>query len=277
MRVVIVMAAQRRAPLVALLSDFGTQDWYVACMKAVILSRCPGAQLVDITHEIPAQDVIAGACTLAASFPWFPSATVFLCVVDPGVGSARPLIAVRAGGRVLVGPDNGLLGLVLAQTPRPRIVRLTERRFWLPRPSRTFHGRDILAPVAAALARGAALERFGPPTTRFQPLSLPVPRRRGRRVSGCIVHIDRFGNLLTNLPAQLAATTAGRPTIRFGRREARVVSSYAEGRYGELLALVGSSGYLELAMRDGSAAKRLRARRGAALTLEERARRSDAR
>jgi len=271
------MAAQRRVPLVALLSDFGTQDWYVACMKAVILSRCPGARLVDITHEIPAQDVVAGAFTLAASFPWFPPATIFLCVVDPGVGTARPLIAARAGGRVLVGPDNGLLGLVLAQTPRPRIVRLTERRVWLPRPSRTFHGRDILAPVAAALARGAALQRFGPATHQFQPLPLPIPRRRGLTVSGCIVHIDHFGNLLTSLPAQLAATAAGRVRIRFGRQTARVVSSYGEGRRGELLALAGSSGYLELAIRDGSAAKRFRARRGAPITLEARARLSDAR
>ena len=237
----------------------------MACMKAVLLGRCPSAQLVDISHEIPPQDTLAGAFSLSAAFPWFPPATVFLCVVDPGVGTARPLIAAKADGRYLVGPDNGLLSLALQQAKTRQVVRLTSRRFWLPKLSGTFHGRDILAPVAAHLAAGVPLGRLGTTTRRIQAVPIPTPRQSGRRISGCVVHVDRFGNLITNLSSSLL-TRRGRMHICFGRRPARVVSSYAQGRSGELIALAGSTGYLELAVRDGSAAQRLSAQRGDEVT-----------
>jgi len=246
-------------PVVALLTDFGTRDWYVAAIRGVILSRCPRARLVDVTHEIPPQDVVAGAFTLAAAAPWFPRGTIFLAVVDPGVGSARALLAARADGRSFVGPDNGLLAPVLARATQRAVVRLTNRRYWLTDVSRTFQGRDIMAPVTAHLAAGGSLARLGTPHSRIVPLDLPTPQREGRRLCGCIIHIDGFGNLITNLPA--SALASGAP-VRYQRRQVRVVSSYGEGRGQELIALANSQGLIELAVREGSAAWMCSARRG---------------
>lgn len=251
-------------PVVALLTDFGTRDWYVAALRGVILSRCPRARLIDITHEISPQDVVAGAFTLAAAAPWFPRGTVFLAVVDPGVGSARALLAARADGRYFVGPDNGLLAPVLARATPRAVVRLTNRRYWLRNVSRTFQGRDILAPVAAYLAAGGSLARLGVPLARLAPLEVPTPQRGGRRLCGCIIHIDGFGNLITNLPASALASRGRRanPTVRYRRRLVRVVSSYGEGRARELIALANSQGLIELAVREGSAARTSHAKRG---------------
>ena len=255
--------------LVALLTDFGTRDWYVAALKGVIASRAPRVRFIDITHEIPPQDVAAGAFTLAAAVPWLPPGTVVVAVVDPGVGTTRALLAARADGRYLVGPDNGLLGLALAQAARRTVVRLTERRYWLPAISRTFHGRDIMAPVAAYLASGGVLRRLGPPH-RATPLALPPVVQRGRAVVGRVVHIDAFGNLITNLQAArwLPAGRAGAGTFRCRHRTAPVVSSYANGRPRRLAAVVGALGFLEVAVRNGSAARLLGARRGDAVTLQ---------
>lgn len=251
-------------PVVALLTDFGTRDWYVAAIRGVILSRCPRARLLDITHDIPPQDVVAGAFTLAAAAPWFPRGTVFVAVVDPGVGSDRALIAARADGRYFVGPDNGLLAPILAHATSRAIVRLTNRRYWLKAVSRTFQGRDIMAPVAASLASGTSLARLGSPLKRIAPLDLPTPQRRGRSLHGHIVHIDGFGNLITNLPASAMRPAGGRPrpTLRYQRHAVRVVSSYAQGRVAELIALVNSQGLVELAVREGSAAWTFNAKRG---------------
>jgi S-adenosylmethionine hydrolase len=269
--------AQRAAPLIALVTDFGTAGWYVACLKAVILSISPGARLVDVTHDIPPQDVLAGAFTIAAAAPWFPSRTIFACVVDPGVGTNRPLVAAEADRRVFVGPDNGLLGLVFQRAKRLSLVRLANPRYWLPEVSYTFHGRDIIAPVAAHLANGCALQRLGIPWKRYHPLELPPLQRDNKALYGRILYIDAFGNLITNLPAGLlnacrlrhkggsGRAGAAEPSacqVRYKRTRARLVSSYAEGSPGALLALAGSSGYLELALRNGSAARRYRARRG---------------
>jgi hypothetical protein len=252
-------------PVVALLSDFGTRDWYVAAMKGVILSRVPEVQLLDITHEIPPQDVVAGAFTLAAVVRWLPPGTVVAAVVDPGVGTSRALLAARVDGRFVVGPDNGLLALALRDAKRRMVVRLANRSLWLPDVSRTFHGRDIIAPVAAYLARGGALGRLGPRGLRLTPLALPPVRRRRGFVEGAIVHIDGFGNLVTNLPATLAATGS---RLRCRGRAVPVVSSYADAAPGALIAVAGSLGWLEVAVRNGSAARRLRARRGQRVAVE---------
>lgn len=252
-----------RQPLIALLTDFGTRDWYVAAIRGVLLARAPRARLVDITHEIPPQDITAGAFTLAAAAPWFPPGTVFLTVVDPGVGSRRTLIAVRAGRQSFVGPDNGLLALALERATRVRIVQLTNRRYWLGNISQTFQGRDILAPVAAYLASGGSLGRLGPAVPRAVPLNLPAVERRGRSAHGHLVHIDAFGNLITNLPASLLEERGGaRPVLRYQRHAVRVVSSYADGRAHELIALPNSLGLIELAIREGSAAWTVNAKRG---------------
>jgi hypothetical protein len=250
---------------VALLTDFGTRDWYVAAVKGVILSRAPEVHVVDITHEIPAQDVLAGAFVLAAGVPWFPAGTVFVGVVDPGVGSGRAILAARADRRYFVGPDNGLLAPSLAQARAQRVVRLTNARHWLAPASRTFQARDIMAPVAAFLARGGALARLGPPAARLVPLPVPRPRRRGRRLHGIVVHVDTFGNLITNLPAPAAAGRFQRSLHVRGRR-VRLVDSYHEARPGELAAVAGSLGLIELAVAGASAAAKLRAGRGEPVT-----------
>ena len=256
--------------LIALLTDFGTRDWYVGTLKAILLSRCPTAHLVDITHEVPPQDTVAGAFTLAAAAPWFPSGTVFLAVVDPGVGSARALLAIRADGRYFVGPDNGVLTLSVQQAKRVTVLRLTNPRYWLPHVSRTFQGRDIMAPVAAHLARGGSFTRLGVvlPRQQMTPLAIPGLQSRGHTVHGAIVHIDTFGNLITNLPGRLlTAGPSARGAVRYRRRPVRVVSSYAEGRPNELIAVVGSLELIELAVRDGSAAWMFNARRGEDVVL----------
>lgn len=249
---------------IALLTDFGTRDWYVGAIKGVLRARCPGAQLVDITHEVPPQDVVAGAVTLAAAAPSFPSKTVFLVVVDPGVGSRRALLAVMAGGRFFVGPDNGILSLALSAYQRSRIIRLTQPRYWAPRVSQTFHGRDIMAPVAAHLAAGRSLDHLGLPQQHATSLKLPSIRRHKTGWVGAVLHIDGFGNLITNVPAHAVTSTRSRSRIRVRcrRRSARVVSSYMEGRAREIVAVIGSWGLIELAVFKGSAAQRLKARRG---------------
>lgn len=252
---------RREAGLVALLTDFGTRDWYVGALKGVLLSRAPAARLVDITHDIPPQDTMAGAFTLAAAAPWFPLRTVFLAVVDPGVGSQRALLAARADAHYVVGPDNGLLSLVFQRAKRLTVVRLTNRRHWLTPRSATFHGRDILAPAAAYLANGGALAALGVRVARTASLPFPTPSRKGRMLQGQVVHIDAFGNLITNLrmPSGTRGVDASGVTIRYQRRPVRVVSSYSAGRDKELVAVVGSLDLIELAVRAASAAWQLSA------------------
>lgn len=250
---------------VALLTDFGARDWYVAALKGVILSRAPGVQIIDITHEIPPQDIVAGALTLAGAARWFPTATVFLAVVDPGVGTRRRLVAAKADGRYFVGPDNGLLSPALAGARALRAVALERPAFWLRPVSRTFHGRDILAPVGAYLARGGELGRLGPPAGRLAALALPRPVARLGVLRGAVIHIDAFGNLVTNIPeARVGSAPAA---IRCHGRAARLVGSYTAGKRHELIAVIGSLGLLELAVADGSAARALRAKRGDAIEL----------
>ncbi len=255
--------------LIALLTDFGTQDWYVGMLKGVLLSRCPTARLVDITHEIPPQDVIAGAFTLAAAAPWFPRRTVFLAVVDPGVGSSRAIVAARTPHADFIGPDNGLLTLALQRMKPTALLRLNAPRYWLHEVSHTFQGRDIMAPVAAHLAARGRFSVLGEPLRHLTPLPLPVPQQQGQAVVGHIAHIDTYGNLITNLPGSLIASSAARRRVRlrYQQRAARVVSSYAAGQPNELIAVVGSLGLIELAVRDSSAAWTLGARRGEEVTL----------
>lgn len=256
-------------PVIGLLTDFGTRDWYVGALKAVILSRCPRAQLIDITHEIPPQDLLAGALTLAAVALWFPPRSVILAVVDPGVGTDRAILAARMDGRYLVGPDNGLLALSLAQARRVSVTRVANRRYWLSVVSQTFQARDIMAPVAAALASGQSLSRLGPAMRQVTPLALPAVQATGRALRGSVVHVDAFGNLITNLPATVLTARRGgeSPTLQYQHRRVRVVSSYAAGRPRELVAIAGSLGFVELAVRDGSAARTCRAARGDAVRV----------
>jgi len=258
-------------PLIALLTDFGTRDHYVAAMKAVALGICPEAVLIDITHEIEPQDVCGGALELAACYRDFPDGTVFLVVVDPGVGSARRAIAAEAGGYRFVAPDNGVLGVVFDATPPARVVELTEPRYARARVTRTFEGRDRFAPAAAWLAAGVDLTALGRPVADPERLRVPRPEVRDAGVVGEIVRVDRFGNLISNIGRALVDALArprgaAAPEIRVGGRlVAQLVATYAEVAPGEVCALFGSSDHLEVAVRGGSAARALGLGRGAAV------------
>src|SRR6187551_778953 len=186
-------------PVVALLSDFGTRDHYAGTLKAVVLSVCPEATLVDIGHDIPAHDVMAGALELAACYRYFPAGTVFLVVVDPGVGSSRRGIAADTGDYRFVAPDNGVLSAVFRESPPKKVVELTERKYALPTVSRTFEGRDRFAPAAGFLAKGIALVSLGKSIANFHSIELPRRAVTAEAIAGEVIRVDRFGNLISNI------------------------------------------------------------------------------
>jgi len=252
--------------VVTLLTDFGTRDSYVGAMKGVILGLAPGARLVDLTHSVPPQAVIPGALILRNAVPVFPSGTVHVAVVDPGVGSERAPIAVFAGDQVLVGPDNGLLHPAAGRLGLREIRRLECEALFRRPVSRTFHGRDVFAPVAAHLVAGIEPERLGPVVPSMEPLSLPECRVDAGEISGEVIYIDRFGNLITNIPGALLAEAGA--TARFaGGPRLPVADTYSQVASGEPLALVGSWEQLEIAVRDGSAARDLGGEVGSPVTV----------
>lgn len=258
-------------PIIALLSDFGTRDHYVGAMKAVVLGVCPDATLVDIGHEIAPHDVLGGALELAACYKLFPAGTVFLVVVDPGVGSSRRGIAAEAGEYRFVAPDNGVLTAVLHETAAKRVVELTERKYARPTVSRTFEGRDRFAPAAGWLAKGIGLTTLGRAITDYQQLPLPTLTVDAMGITGHVVRVDRFGNLITNIDRRTFERFAeqGALIVRIDTREiARVANTYAEVAAGEICALFGSTNHLEVAVNTGSAAAVLGLRRGASVTVQ---------
>jgi len=254
-------------PTVALLTDFGTRDHYAGTLKGVVLSVCPDATLVDIGHDIPAHDVLAGALELAACYRYFPIGTIFLVVVDPGVGSSRRGIAADIGDYRFVAPDNGVLSAVFQESPPKKVVELTERKYSRPTISRTFEGRDRFAPAAGHLAKGITLVSLGKSIKDFHVIDLPRPRVSGRELSGEIVRVDRFGNLITNIDRRTFEHFANGAAIAIlvgGREIPRVVATYAEAPAGELCALFGSTDHLEVAVNAGDAAATLKLARGGA-------------
>jgi S-adenosyl-L-methionine hydrolase (adenosine-forming) len=240
--------------VITLTTDFGTGDGYVGAMKGVILSLLPGATVVDVTHEVPRHDVAAAAHVLATAAPLYPPGTVHLVVVDPGVGGARRALAVDDGRYRYVGPDNGVFARVL---PSARAVhQISAPAFMRQRPSATFHGRDVFAPAAAKLAAGAAIAEAGPAVTFATPAA-PEPGR--------VVHVDRFGNLITDIAGDGLDPSCG---VRVGRtRIVGISRTYDDVTRGRVLAYVGSGGTLEIAVREGSAASKLGVKRGARVTL----------
>ncbi|MGE5194458.1 MAG: S-adenosyl-l-methionine hydroxide adenosyltransferase family protein [Deltaproteobacteria bacterium] len=247
--------------IVTLTTDFGICDSYVAQMKGVILGIAPDVQLVDVTHAIPPQDVGRAAAVIAEIARVFPAGTVHVAVVDPGVGSDRALLAAEAAGQRFLAPDNGLLTLLFRRFPPARIHRLADDRFWRKPVSATFHGRDILAPVAAHWTRGADLADFGPAVdvATLVTLFLEEPRRIGQTLIGRVESVDAFGNLITNVrEADLPAGERGCFLVYLGdSRIAGVSRCYADVSSGQLLALIGSSGSLEIAVNGGSAARQI--------------------
>ncbi|MGE0449424.1 MAG: S-adenosyl-l-methionine hydroxide adenosyltransferase family protein [Vicinamibacterales bacterium] len=259
-------------PIIAFLSDFGLRDHYVGAMKGAALAVCPDATLVDLTHEIPPQDITAAAYELAAAAGYFPVETVFVAVVDPGVGGSRRGIAAEADGRRFVGPDNGLFTLIVSGAGSVRAVEITSPRHQRPAISRTFEGRDRFAPAAAWLAAGVPLGELGPDVSNLVTLDLPVPVTRGRTIVGCVIRVDRFGNAITNIAASAVASLPADLVVHAGDVEiAGLVPSYAHAAHGAPCALIGSSGHLEVALNGGSAAKTLRLERGAVVQVRPRA------
>ena len=258
----------------AIITDFGYRDHYAGAMKGVIASIAPGATVIDITHGIPAQSVVAGAIALRESWRYFPARTVFLAVVDPGVGTARAPIAIEthAGAR-FVGPDNGLLWLAANQAGIKRIVKLTSLRHRLTNVSATFHGRDIFAPAAAYLWRGASISALGPALRSIVRLDLPPPVDSARELRGEVIYVDGFGNLVSNIDRQTAEQFGSRfrhksLSVRIKRGAAmRLLDAYGDAPKGAPLAIFGSFGLLEVAVRDGSAAAHFAAGPGASVSL----------
>ena len=239
------------SPLLTLTTDFGEGSSYVAAMKGVLLSINPDLRIVDLSHSIPPQNIAHAAYFLADCLPYFPSRTIHVVVVDPGVGTERALLHVEARGQQLVAPDNGCWTLAC---PQPSVRRLADKRFWGNPVSATFHGRDILAPVGAYLSLGVPATQLGPPVSDWVRFTPPEPRTLPDRLAGEVVFIDSFGNLLTSIPGTVLSTASN---VRIGSQEAQIVRTYGEAAPGSIVALVSSSGMLEIACVNGSAATRL--------------------
>jgi hypothetical protein len=251
-------------PLITLITDFGLEDHYVGVMKGVMLGINPGLRLVDICHQIHSHSVLEAAYTLEAAYPYFPAGTIHLIVVDPGVGSNRRPILAQCGDYYFIAPDNGVLSLVWQREKDTTVIELTSSRYFLPEVSATFHGRDIFAPVAAWLSRGITPQRLGRVIQDYLTLDLPTPKFLGSRIlSGQIVRLDKFGNLISNITTELfeqARKMWGDKNINLYLGEIkinRLVRYYAEGEENEPCALFGSSGRLEVAVREQRADKLL--------------------
>ncbi|MFI5273221.1 MAG: S-adenosyl-l-methionine hydroxide adenosyltransferase family protein [Ktedonobacterales bacterium] len=258
------------APAIALLTDFGTADAYPGVMCGIMLGIAPTVPTVTLTHEIPPQDVVSAAWVLHTAWRSFPAGSVFLCVVDPGVGGTRRPIALAAGGCFFVGPDNGLFSFVLAGAAARAAVVLDNPRYRLPHVSATFHGRDVFAPAAAHLAVGVPLATLGTPLAPHSLLRLPLsaPQWEDDTLVGHVVHVDHFGNLITDIAGSLAAALLNTPCVTLRLDDTPIAAraeTFAAAPTGTPVALLDSSGHLAVALRDGSAAAALSAGRGASL------------
>ena len=251
---------------VTLMTDFGLRDHFVAAMKGVMLNITPELTLIDITHEIPRGDIHSGAFTLGQCCFYFPSGTIHLAVVDPGVGSHRKALAVEAGGHFFVAPDNGLLTHVLKAHEDFTAHEITAEQYFLKPVAATFHGRDIFAPVAAWMSRGVPLSQLGPPLPNPVRLPFKEQRREGDSIiHGTVLAVDHFGNLITNLKSSDAPRAF--KIVADGRELHTLRRTYTDGAPGEIFVVAGSAGYLEIVMRDGSAAETLRLQVGASVVL----------
>ena len=264
-------------PIITLLTDFGIEDEYVGIMKGVMLSVNPSLSIVDISHQIRPQDLTQAAFVVQSMYRFFPAGTIHLVVVDPGVGSGRDIIALKLEKQLFIAPDNGVLTLLFERADRPTIRRVMNSDLYLKPVSHTFHGRDIFAPVAAHLSRGFELERLGPPVDRARLIHLDIPQphlSRGGELVGTIVSVDGFGNLITNIKKEqvenfCSENESGKILVKAGEvHMAGISESYMEVPPNEPLAIMGSRGYLELAVNRGSAAAYFRQGIGAAVRLK---------
>jgi S-adenosylmethionine hydrolase len=243
--------------IVTLLTDFGTADGYAAAMKGVILSMAPDATVVDAAHEIPPQDIRAGAWALSTYWRWFPEGAIHIAVVDPGVGTERDALLIVADGHFFLAPDNGLLAMVLKQSAKVQLYRLLPAVHHPRGKSATFHGRDVFAYAAGLLARGKKLDAIAEPTCSIVMPSWAAVRAGPDGLLGEVVHVDRFGNLITNISRRQVIEHAGREAVIScnGSAPMALVETYACGEPGSVIALFGSSDVLEIAVVNGSAAQ----------------------
>ena len=255
------MAADEKPPsIITLTTDFGEGSRYVAAMKGVILSINPAARIVDSSHSVPPQDVRQGAISLAESAPFFPADTIHIAVVDPEVGSDRRIVYARIGTQHFIAPDNGLLSRLAAADPPSKIVVLDEPRFWMPRVSTTFHGRDIMAPVAARLSLGLSPDELGKPLAELVPLVWREAEKVANRIAGEVIEVDSFGNLVTNITGEMLSGVPRDESVTITCDEhvtQGIFAAYSEQPATTLIALVGSGDRLELAIVDESAAAML--------------------
>jgi len=258
--------------VITITTDFGHKGPFAAVMKGVILGRFPHAKIVDLAHDIPAQWPPEAGFWISRAYRWFPPGTVHLAIVDPGVGTERDIILAECDGHCFMAPDNGLLAQVLDACDAPRVFRLDPARLeplQLPAPSATFHGRDIFAPVAAEIASGRrTIEEIGEPVSDWTPGWLDEPNAEPGRVSGVIVTVDTFGNLISNIDARLIEDMS-EPVADIAGHQIAMLSTYGRARPGEYLALVNSFGVVEIARAEGSAADGLGSERGAPLVVRD--------
>ena len=251
--------------IITLTTDFGESSPYVAAMKGAIYCIAPEALVVDLTHIVPAQDIREGALTLYETARWFPPGTIHVVVVDPGVGTDRAILYAEIGGQRYIAPDNGLLSFLMTEEPLERAFTLEASEYWHSAVSKTFHGRDIMGPAAAHLANGLNPEKLGPPPQDLVTLDWHQPNEEENRISGRVMKFDSFGNIITNIHAKLLG---GRPTdpracVACNIYETNgIYGSYAEEPFGTFIAVIGSNGFLELAIVGENAAERLGVRIG---------------
>jgi len=265
--------SSRPSPLIVLLTDFGFRDSYVGVMKGVIRGICPSADVIDLSHNIMPHDVAEAAFVLSASHDYFPTETIFTCVVDPGVGTDRMVLCMASRGQTFLAPDNGLLSVIAERTGYDDLRKVTAAEFFLKGRGTTFHGRDIFAPVAAHLAAGASVADLGPPVQNIRMLRLPRPlRATDGSLRGQIIYIDQFGNLITNIRRMALERSFENAMesveVHVKQRIIRgIAPGYAARPRGELVSVVGGTGYLEVAVNQGSAAEMLGCEKGDSVTL----------
>ena len=261
-----------RARLITLTTDFGSRDWFVGTVKGVIHAIEPRAAIIDLTHEVAPGDIRAAAFTLAASFRFFPAGTVHVAVVDPGVGGARHALAVQTQKYFFVGPDNGVLSWALRREGIRAVHALEDSTFFLKPVSRTFHGRDIFAPVAARLCQGIPIKKLGPSLSDYVRLDWPEPRALSHGLRGEVVYIDRFGNAITNIAVANLPRERALEVFLTGKKVCPLAQTYGSVPAGQPVAVRGSSGFLELAINGGNAARKLRIHVGASVLVVRRRR-----
>jgi len=260
--------------LATLLTDFGTRDPYVAAMKGVILAMCPRAQLVDISHDVEAHDILSGAFILAHAAPYFPAGTLHVVVVDPGVGTDRRILAARFGGQVFLFPDNGIISMIAETMPLEEIVAVRNTRYLPPAgTSMTFHGRDIFAPLAGRILNGLDIKRLGPQPGTYKLLDLPAPAEQAGAMVGEVIFIDRFGNLISNIRRQQVRQRwkdlERLSVLCRGRDVGPLQGTYEFVEPGRQLALLNSMGFVEVAVNRGRACDELDAGVGAEVRITE--------